>query len=364
MTTSELRSDGKAVTWNKRPVKSLERYFSVFMDYRPAKFAIAKKLAAEFDVGDDVKRLWQCHDHLVNQFSELEKAIDGGKVNFEDMPTPPRSFLDLKMEISNQILQSCHLCARRCLVNRHETKVGYCNCGSEMKVSSIFEHTGEEPELIPSGTVFTMGCTIRCKHCQNWTISQWQEDGTSYEPKDLAKHLEELRSNGCRNINLVGGEPTPWLPQWLGVFKRVNVNVPIVWNSNAYYSPETARLLAGFADIYLLDFKYGPQNCAARISDAKNYWQVCADNHLAAKKFGEMIVRILVLPGHLECCTKPTIDWIAKYLGTLTRVNIMFQYRPEWRAFEIPEIRRRLTDAEKDMAVQLAREAGLKNFTS
>ena len=40
----------------------------------------------------------------------------------------------------------------------------------------------------------------------------------------------------------------------------------------------------------------------------------------------------------------------------------MFQYRPEWRAYEIPELRRKLTNEEKTKAIQLAKEAGLKNF--
>jgi putative pyruvate formate lyase activating enzyme len=240
--------------------------------------------------------------------------------------------------------------------------LGYCRCGNAIVVSSIFEHMGEEPELVPSGTVFTMGCTMRCRHCQNWTISQWVENGTEYTPQDLAKQVEQLRFNGCRNANLVGGEPTPWLWQWLETFKHVSANVPVVWNSNTYYSPETARLLAGFADVYLLDFKYGSGDCAQRISDAPNYWEVCTRNHLEAKKHGELIIRVLVLPNHLECCTKPILNWIAENLGTETRVNVMFQYRPEWRAHEIPELRRRLTKDETEKAVQLAEKAGLENF--
>jgi putative pyruvate formate lyase activating enzyme len=121
-------------------------------------------------------------------------------------------------------------------------------------------------------------------------------------------------------------------------------------------------LLAGFIDVYLLDFKYGPQDCAEKISDAPDYWEVCRYNHLEAKKFGELLIRVLVLPKHLECCTKPIIKWIAENLGVDTRVNIMFQYRPEWRAHEVPELRRRLTRAEMDRAVQLANEANLANF--
>jgi putative pyruvate formate lyase activating enzyme len=231
-----------------------------------------------------------------------------------------------------------------------------------MAVSSIFEHIGEEPELVPSGTIFTMGCTMRCKHCQNWTISQWKETVKTYDAQELAREVEQLRFNGCRNINLVGGEPTPWLQQWMNVFKLVHINVPIVWNSNAYYSPETATLLAGFVDVYLLDFKYGPGRCAEKISEAPGYWEVCTRSHLEAQKFGEIIIRILVLPNHLECCTKPIINWIAENLGVQTRVNIMFQYRPEWRASEIPELRRSLQNFEIDRAIAFAEEAGLVNF--
>jgi putative pyruvate formate lyase activating enzyme len=226
----------------------------------------------------------------------------------------------------------------------------------------MFEHMGEEPELVPSGTIFTLGCTMRCKHCQNWTISQWFEQGEIYAPERLAKAVEHLRKSGCRNANLVGGEPTPWLEQWLETFKRVDVNVPVVWNSNSYYSEETARLLAGFVDVYLLDFKYGNNECATRISDAPNYWEACTRSHLYGNGYGELLIRVLLLPEHLECCAKTILNWIAENLGTWVRTNVMFQYRPEWRAHEIPELRRRLTRNEMERAVQLAKEAGLTDF--
>jgi putative pyruvate formate lyase activating enzyme len=140
------------------------------------------------------------------------------------------------------------------------------------------------------------------------------------------------------------------------------VNVPVVWNSNSYYSEETAKLLAGFVDVYLLDFKYGLNQCAQRISDAPRYWEACTRNHLYGKKYGELLIRVLILPEHLECCTKPILNWIAQNLGTLVRTNVMFQYRPEWRADEIPELQRRPTQSETERAIQLAKEAGLTNF--
>jgi putative pyruvate formate lyase activating enzyme len=357
-----LRPDARAVLKDKRVQASLARYFAVVHDERLAKFMIAKKLPVEFSKSDSLEELWQKHAKFTGEFYRIEREVDAGQIDWKDMQVPEKSFLDLKIEIANRILRSCHFCVRRCGANRLEGKAGYCRCGAEIVISSIFEHVGEEPELVPSGTIFTMGCTMRCKHCQNWTISQWMENGTVYRPEDLAKEVEHLRESGCRNANLVGGEPTPWLQQWLQTFKHVNVNIPVVWNSNSYYSPETAMLLAGFVDVYLLDFKYGPGDCAERISDAPDYWRVCTYNHLEAKKYGELIIRVLVLPNHLECCTKPIINWIAENLGRETRVNIMFQYRPEWRAYEVPELRRRLTHDEMERAIQLAKEAKLTNF--
>ena len=356
------RPDSKAVLRDKKARASLKRYFDVMEDDKPTKFRVAKKLSATFSKSDSLTKLWKLHDQLTEEFCILEKELDTRQKRLEELAVPEKSFLDLKIEIANRILGSCHFCTRRCGSNRLEGESGYCRCGTQTTVSTIFSHTGEEPELVPSGTIFTLGCTLRCLHCQNWSISQWFESGEIYSPQQLARAVEALRKGGCRNVNLVGGDPTSWLSKWLEVFRHVDVNVPVVWNSNSYYSEETAKLLAGFADVYLLDFKYGPEVCADKVSDAPNYWMTCTRNHLYAKKYGELIIRVLVLPNHLECCTKPILNWIFENLGESVRVNLMFQYRPEWRAHEIVELRRCLTESERKRAVELAKEAGLTNF--
>ncbi|UCE96131.1 MAG: radical SAM protein [Candidatus Bathyarchaeota archaeon] len=357
-----LRPDAATVLKDKNARKSLSRYFEVMQNSKIAKFLIARKLATKFKSNDPIETLWKIHSQVLKEFTELQYKLDNHLTSLEELKIPAQSFLDLKVTIANRIVESCHFCARRCNVNRKEGILGYCKCGSKITVSAMFEHMGEEPELVPSGTIFTLGCTLRCSHCQNWTISQWVESGKIYSSDQLAKSVENLRNRGCRNANLVGGDPTPWLAQWLETFKKVNVNVPVVWNSNAYYSEETAKLLAGFVDLYLLDFKYGNNECAKRISDTQNYWEICTRNHIHGKEYGELLIRVLVLPNHLNCCVEAILRWIGKKLGYATRTNIMFQYRPEWRAHEIPDLQRRLTRAEREKAILLAKKAGLYNF--
>lgn len=59
---------------------------------------------------------------------------------------------------------------------------------------------------------------------------------------------------------------------------------------------------------------------------------------------------------------KPAKFIIAKNLGPDTRINVMFQYMPHWRADEVPELRRRLNNEEIQRALKIAKETGLINL--
>ena len=325
-----------------------------------SKRLIARSLPLNFDGKASIGDLWSRHDEGMVLYREVERIYDNGVHGITEVPES--SLLDLKIDLGRKIMSDCHFCERRCGVDRLSGEKGYCNCGDTFALSSYFPHMGEEPELIPSGTVFTCGCTIRCIHCQNWEISQWREKGYKVNTESMAGIVEGLHGKGCRNINMVGGDPTPNLWLWLQTLREVDSNVATVWNSNSYYSDEAAKLLAGVIDLYLLDFKYGNNECAEAISDAPGYWDVCRRNHLTAKENGELLVRVLVLPGHNDCCTRPILEWISERLGPWTRVNLMFQYRPEWRARERSELRRRLTREQVAEARTIAEEAGLLNL--
>ena len=331
---------------------ALPRYVDIVRGKKYPKFQIAQSIPCEFKRRADPEELWSIND----------QCIEGVQESVKKPKKVDRSLLDLKIRIAHQIMQDCRFCERRCGADRLHGDKGYCKAGRNFSLFSAFPHMGEEPELVPSGTIFTGGCSIRCIHCQNWDISQWHSNGISLTPEMMALQVSELVENGCRNINMVGGDPTPYVWHWLETMNNVKPSIATVWNSNSYYSLETAKLLAGFIDLYLLDFKYGNNKCAIEISDAPGYWKAATRNHLWANKYGELIIRVLVLPEHNECCTRPILQWIHDNLGPMSRVNLMFQYRPEWRASERHELRRRLNQKEISEVKKIAEEIGLINL--
>ena len=139
------RPDSISVLNDKKVRYSLARYFEVMQDKKPAKFLTAKKIKADFNRTDSTKELWQIHNQLTNEFHNLEKEIYTCKKSLDELTTPKLSYLDLKKEIANRILEGCQFCTHRCGVNRLAGEFGYCNCGTQIVVSSIFEHFGEEP---------------------------------------------------------------------------------------------------------------------------------------------------------------------------------------------------------------------------
>jgi len=290
----------------------LPRYVKVAKDETIANFQLAKRI--EFKQtkksGTD---LWKIHAELMKKFYETMNKVDMSQLKLKNVKKP--SLLDLKIKLTEEIMKSCELCERKCHINRMEGDRGICKVGNECLISSEFMHMGEERYITPSHTIFFMGCTLHCQFCQNFSISQWYETGCLLKPEELAVRIERRRKEGSRNVNWVGGEPTPSLLCILKTLKFCKVNIPVIWNSNFYMSEKIMGILDGIVDMHLSDFKYGNSKCASRLSKAPNYFDICSRNHLIAAKNAEMTIRHLVLPNHVECCTKPILEWIAENIS-------------------------------------------------
>jgi putative pyruvate formate lyase activating enzyme len=307
---------------------------------KSAKFLVCKLTSCKQDPETMTdEQMWQEHARLRSEFFKAAARFEASGVSLAGREKPEFSFLDLKCELANRILRKCIFCEWRCKVDRVKyERSGACHLDSTARVATFFRHFGEEPPLVDrngSGTIFFTSCTFRCVFCQNWDISQHPDAGAPVSPRQLSLIMKSLRSEGAANINLVGGEPTPNLHVILESLNLTSVNVPILWNSNMYLTPEAMQLLADVVDIWLPDFKWGNDRCAVKYSQVIRYFEVTSRNHAMAHENGDMIVRHLVMPGHVECCTKPILDWIMENCPRAL-VNIMGQYRPEHMALQEP----------------------------
>lgn len=360
------RPDAFRALYNNILREKLPWYYSVLLGEKPAKFLIARGLEAPLNPYDEnlsLEELWSVHDKLALEHRSLWLDIREGSERLKG-GEPEFSYLDVKIAIARKMLRKCGLCEWRCGADRASGKIGVCRVAGDAIVYSFFHHMGEEAPLVPSGTIFYGGCPFRCVFCQNWEISQLKGlDYVKVSPKILAAIQENLAMTGARNINHVGGEPTPHIPFILESLKYLKVNVPQLWNSDMYMTPEALKLIKDIIDIWLPDFKYGNDGCAMRLSKVKNYYSVVKRNHLEAydEGLGDMIVRHLVLPNHIECCTRHVVEWLSKNAPRAV-LNLMDQYRPEYLVLKEPEkykeISRRLTRREFEEAMKISRSYG------
>lgn len=338
---------------NRTLEKELSTYLEIMLNRKLSRSKVA--LMLEVEENNDFNSLLDIHRQMKVQFKNI---FD--KQTSKELKEPVFSYLDLKIKIAEEIFKNCYFCEKRCYVDRNINK-GYCKV-IKPKIASEFIHVGEEAPLVPSHAIFFTGCNFECIYCQNFDISQFPESGLEIDEKTLANIIDRRRMEGSRNVNFVGGDPTPNLLYILKTMRLSKENVPVIWNSNFYMSEDAMNLLDGFVDLYLSDFKYGPSNCAEYLSGIENYWEIVTRNHMMAKKAGDMIIRHLVLPNHVECCSKPILKWISENLGNETVVNIMGQYRPVYRANECTEIKRYPHRGEMEEALNYAKSLGLINL--
>jgi len=286
--------------------------------------------------------------------------------------------LKKRAEVLWNIMKSCKLCPRVCGVDKLAGNKGFCQASSQLMIASYHPHFGEEKPLVGkagSGAIFFTNCGLRCVFCINWEISQGGQ-GHPRSIEDMSEMMLHLQKIGCPNINFV--TPTHYSPHIVlavDIAAGKGLRLPLVYNTCGWERVEILKKLDGIVDIYLPDFKYSDGKMAAKYSSAAEAYPEITKAALlemhrqvgVAKPADDglmyrgLMIRHLVMPNRVSGA-KEVIEWIAQNLPKDTYLNIMSQYRPMYKAFEYPEISRRITREEYNEAVKWAKEAGLTNL--
>ena len=249
----------------------------------------------------------------------------------------------------NEFYSNCTQCPRQCKINRTENSTGFCGETDKVRIAVACLHFGEEPLVTVhggSGTIFFTGCTLRCSFCQNYQISQ-QGMGTEISKVDFANICLKLQELGAENINLVTGSHfIPALAEYIPYAQESGCKIPFCWNSSAYESVETLKLLKDYVKIWLPDLKTLNSHVAKKLFIAKDYPEVATSaikymienfslqttsvtkNGIQKEKITQgVIIRHLFLPGHFED-TAETLEWLKAHADKKTWISLMSQYTP------------------------------------
>lgn len=275
-----------------------------------------------------------------------------------------------------ELLKKCELCPRKCNANRLNGETGFCGATDKIKIARAALHQWEEPCIsgtTGSGTVFFSHCTLKCVFCQNYNLSH-NNFGKEITIERLSEIFLVLQNKGAHNINLV--TPTHYIPQIIEALKIAKSNgltIPIVYNSSGFENVEIIKLLNGFIDIYLPDFKYFSNDIAKKYSCANNYFENASQslqemfNQVGEPQFTDdimqkgIIIRHLVLPGFTKDSME-ILNYIHKNYKNKVYISIMNQYTPiTSNLTNYPEISRKLTDKEYDTVLNYAISIGIEN---
>ena len=260
-----------------------------------------------------------------------------------------------RVKAARVALGRCELCEHRCGVNRLAGEVGLCRAGIHPRVHMVQVEVADELELIPTFAVALSGCDMRCSFCITGAQSWNPKAGVELTPQEVAGRAEVALADGARTIMILGGEPTIHLPYVLEIVAALPDSAKLVWKTNAFGAETSRALLYGLFDVWCADYKFGNDACAERLSQTPDYIAAVQRNLLWAAGQSDLIVRHLLMPGHVDCCWSPVAAWLGREMPGV-KVNLRSGFWPAWQAHRHAELRGSTTRREVDRAQDIAAE--------
>ncbi|AKB28166.1 hypothetical protein MSSIT_1447 [Methanosarcina siciliae T4/M] len=192
--------------------KYLKRYLMVQGNEMPVLSRITERISVEFDPEMELEELRDIHKASIQEYRKLQESLDIEAMealaypdisdrlklyteSFLDISKAISSLMDLKVAIVNRMLENCTCCERRCEINRKEGEKGFCRLTDVSRYASEFLHMGEEPELVPSHTIFFTGLrSLPASTARTGTSPH----ARNAEPKSIPENSQSLlTSEGC-----------------------------------------------------------------------------------------------------------------------------------------------------------------------
>jgi putative pyruvate formate lyase activating enzyme len=235
---------------------------------------------------------------------------------------------------------------------------GPCRPGRVARFFGAQIDVAEELDLVPTFAIALSGCDLRCAFCITGESSWNPAAGATFSATNLAARARSALATGARTVMILGGEPTIHLPSVLELVAALPDSAKLVWKTNAHGSASACEFLDGLFDVWLVDYKFGNDACAERLARVADYSRVVRENLRWADEHASLVVRHLLMPGHVECCWRPVAAWLAANLPTV-KVSLRSGFWPAWQAGRYAELLDGVTAGDTEHAYAIAHELGL-----
>nr|WP_321498732.1 AmmeMemoRadiSam system radical SAM enzyme [uncultured Methanolobus sp.] len=265
----------------------------------------------------------------------------------------------------------CNLCAHRCRIS--PDKRGFCavrenrdgtlyTLNYNVVSSEALDPIEKKPlyHFYPGTSVYslgTIGCNFRCKHCQNWTISQISIDEANAIEMSPEMAVRRAVASGARSIAWTYNEPTIWFEYTYDCARLAKEKgLATVYVTNGYITSEALETIAPYLDAFRVDIKAFTEEFYRDIASAK--LAPVLESAKLAKKLGMHVEVVnLVIPtlndSENEICAMS--KWIYENLGADTPVHFT-RFHPYYKLQDI-----RSTPLETlEMAYSIAKEEGMR----
>jgi pyruvate formate lyase activating enzyme len=266
---------------------------------------------------------------------------------------------------------NCKVCERRCIIS--EGKKGFCDMRENLDeklytlnyaaASSVAVDPIEKKPLFhfyPGSTVLSLGsvgCNFRCKHCQNWNISQAELDEVSLReilPEDAVKLAKEYK---CKSIAWTYNEPTMWLEYTIDSAKLAKDNgLKSVYVTNGYMTEESLEMIGPYLDAANIDLKGISEQFYKELCDAR--MQPVLDNikRIYDKKI-HLEITNLMIPGYND--SENNIKALVNFMVDEVGVDVPLHFTRFFPYYELKNVPpTAVADLEK--AYKIAKDAGMK----
>lgn len=266
---------------------------------------------------------------------------------------------------------NCKVCERRCIIKEGDT--GFCSMRANTDgklyalnyaaTSSVAVDPIEKKPLFhfyPGSDVFSLGsvgCNFRCKHCQNWNISQVNLEEIPTREILPEEAIRLTKQYGCKSIAWTYNEPTMWFEYTYDCAKLAKKeDIATVYVTNGYMSEESFDLINPYLDAANIDLKgmsdkFYIDLCQARLQPVLDNIKRFYDNKIHIE------ITNLMIPGYndSEEDIKSLINFIVEKTGTEVPLHFT-RFFPYYELGQLPptpvESLRRAYDMAKEAGMQ------------